>query len=461
MVKDFDVIIIGSGAALNLVEHSLSHGLKTALVDKGPIGGTCLNMGCIPSKKVIYPADVVDVIKNAKKFGIDVELKSVDFKKVLEETKESVDFESKSIEKSIKNVRMDNFSFYKTSANFVSDYSLDVGNGEIIKGKKIFIAAGARPMIPKIKRIDKIDYLTNENVFSLTTLPKSIAIIGGGYIGVEFAHFFSSFDSKVFIIQHNKQLVPNEEIEISYALKRSLEKKLEVFLGSEILEFKKEKERVKIIFDVSGLKKEIVVEKILIATGRVPNADLLNVEKTGVKLTDKGYISVNDSLETSKKNIWAFGDIIGKEMFRHTANYEANVALENGFHTKKMKMVYDAVPHAIFTSPEIASVGLTEVKARKQGFDVAIGFSKFNSVAKGDTMKDEISFAKAVIDKKTDKILGFHIFGPNASILIQEIVFAMTKKLTRRDIFDTIHIHPSMSEIIVNTLANIQHEHKH
>lgn len=454
-MKKFDVIVIGSGSGGEIVEAALSHNFSVAWVDKGPLGGTCLNVGCIPSKMLIYPADRIVEIQEAEKLGIKAEIKGVNFGTIMKHMREPIRESHEHMEQGLQNI--EEFSFYKGLGHFISDYTLKI-NDEQIQGDKIFIGSGARPLIPPIKGVETVDYLTNETVFNLTKKPDSIAIIGGGYIAVEFAHFFAAMGTKVTVFQRSDRLINSSEPEISNLLLRQMEKRMNVQTNVEVFEFKKEGKGYTVFGRNNSTGKETKVnsEKILIATGRKSNADLLKVENTGVKTDKRGYIIVNEFLETSKKNIWAFGDAIGKYMFKHVANEEALIAWQNAVHDhNKTPMDYSAVPYAVFTYPQIATVGLTEEEAKKN-HQILVGKAMYSDVAKGEAMMELEGFSKAIVDKKSGKILGFHIIGPYSPILIQEVVNAMALGGQIGYIGQGMHIHPALSELILRTLGKLK-----
>ncbi len=453
-MKEYDVIVIGSGAGAGIVDAALSNSLKTALVDKGPLGGTCLNLGCIPSKMLIYPADVIAEIQEAKKLGIHAEITGIDFNSIMERMRGTVQEGQSHIRAGIESTT--GLDFYEGEGHFIGDYIIEIKGGKI-KGQKIFIASGARPLIPPIKGIDKIDYLTNENVLELEKKPESIVIVGGGYIAAEYGHFFASMGTAVTVLQRGDKLVPNEEPEIFDLLKKVMEKRMNIYMNTEALEVKKDGDSYTVVGKDrnSGEEKELTGEKVMIATGRKSNADLLKVENTGVETDERGFIIVNDYLETSKENIWALGDAIGKQMFRHVANREAVYAWHNAIHEKKIKMDYRATPRAVFSYPQIASVGLTEEEAGKD-HEILVGKAKYSDVAKGGAMMEEEGFARATVEKSSGRILGFHIIGPHAPILIQEVINVMANEGTVQSIANGMHIHPALSELILTTLGNLK-----
>ena len=452
-MKEYDVIVVGSGAGSAIVDGALAHGLKVALVDKGPLGGTCLNVGCIPSKMLIFPADRIVEIQEAKKLGIHAEIKHVDFQTIMARTRNYVSETESRIRERVKNTP--GLDFYGSPGRFVEDYTMEVG-GQKIRGKKIYLVSGARPLIPPVTGIEEIDYLTNDNVFALEEKPESLIIIGGGYIAAEFAHFFAAVGTKVTILQRGERLVKEEEPEISDLLKEKMQERMAVHTDTEALEAKIAggEHRVVAKNHNTGEMQEFAAERVMIASGRISNADLLMVENTGVKTDTRGYIRVDENFRTSKKNIWAFGDAIGKKMFRHAANKEADVVWQNSMHGGDEKLDFLTVPHAVFTYPPIASVGMGEAEAKKL-HDVMVGKSVYSEVAKGIAMQDNQSFAKAVIEKDTWRILGFHIIGPYASILIQEVIDAMSTTGTVMPIVSGMRIHPAMPEIIFDTLRNL------
>jgi len=452
-MKEYDVIVVGSGCGMIIVDEAAAHGLKVALVDKGPLGGTCLNLGCIPSKMLIYVADKIVETQEARRLGVDVEIKAVDFKFAMERMRKTIGETRNHAQKEI--VGSDDLDFYEGEGHFVADYTIEV-NGQEIKGKKIFLASGSRPLIPRIKGMDSVDYLTNETVLQLTERPDSLIVIGGGYIAVEYGHFFAAMGTKVTILEMAERIVLPEEPEISELLKRALSRRMEVHTNVQAQEVKKTGDGATVVVQDkdAGQLKEFTAQRILVAVGRRSNADLLKAENTGLQLDERGFIKVDRHLQTNKKNIFAVGDANGQQMFTHVANKEATLAVSNAVHGTKLEMDYSAAPHAVYSYPQIASVGLTQEKAVKD-HDILVGKTKYSDVAKGEAMMEKEGFAKAVVEKNSGKILGFHIIGPYAPELIQEVVNAMESGGHIDQITGSMHIHPALSELIPQTLNNI------
>lgn len=456
-MKEYDVIIIGSGAGANLIEDGLAHNKTVALIDKGPSGGTCLNVGCIPTKMLVYPADRIMEVREARKLGITAEIKAVDFPFIMQRMRSHIGKSRDQIKTALEGA--EDFDYYGGEAQFTGEKILEV-NRKTVKGKDIFIAAGARPLIPAVKGIESVEYLTNESALRLSELPASMVIIGGGYIAVEFAHFFEAMGATVTIIQRNKRLVPEEEPEVSELLRTALSRRMQVHVDTEVTEVKQTGKVVTVTAKErgSGKQREFTTSHLLVAAGRRPNTDNLMVANTGVTVNEKGYIVVDEFYETSKKGIWAFGDIIGKKMFRHSANHEAELVWHNAIHGKKSRMNYLTVPHAVFSYPEIASVGLSEAEAVKLigKQEVLVGKAMYTDVARGEAMMETEGFAKAIVHRKTGKVLGYHIIGPQASILIQEVVNAMAADGNLWSVAKGMHIHPALPEVVLKAFGKLQ-----
>ena len=455
-MEKFDVLVVGSGSGMIVAANAVNNNMKTALVEFGPLGGTCLNRGCVPSKMLIYPADVVTMIKEAEAIGVKATVDSIDFKSIMNRMHELV---KEDVERQERAMKVDSrIKWFRSKGEFISDYTMKIGEDEI-KAEKIFIVSGARPDIPPIKGAEKTRFLTSDSLLQLETLPSSIIIIGGGYIAAEYGHFFASMGTKVTIIQRGLGLLPDEEPEISELLTNEMKKRMQIFTNHEAVEVKENGDTKTVIAknrEDSSLK-EFSAETLLIAAGRTPNSDILKPEKTGVKLDKRGYIEVNEHLETRKKNIWAFGDAIGKQMFKHVANYEAQVVWHNSTHEHKIAMDYSAAPHAVFTHPQIAAVGLKEAEAKQKGYKILVGTAEYRDTAFGAAMGKPEGFVKVILDRKTGKLLGGHIIGPFASALIQEIVDAMAVgDKTFVPIMRSMHIHPAMPEVVQNAFANLR-----
>ena len=452
-MRKYDVVVIGSGCGLSIVNEALVHGLRVALVDKGPLGGTCPNLGCIPSKMLIFPAERIAEIQEARKLGIETDIRDIAFRSIMERMRGVVRENREHLRSELSN--LDNLDFYEGEGRFSGAHTIEV-NGEEVKGDKVFIASGSRPLIPPIEGLESIDYLTNETMLQLTERPETLIIIGGGYIAVEYGHFFAAMGTRVTILEMADRLVLSEEPEIAEMLKNEMSHRMSVHKGVQAEAVKSKGHDVVVVAGdlASSERKEFTARSILMAVGRRSNADLLRVQNTGVELDERGFIKVDDYLETSKKNIFAVGDINGQQMFTHVANVEASLAVGNAIHGSKTKMDYSAAPHAVYSHPQIASVGMTEEAARK-AHKVLVGTARYSDVAQGQAMMEETGFAKAIVGADTGKILGFHIIGPYAPVLIQEVINAVASGGGIDQIQAGMHIHPAIAELIPTVLANL------
>jgi len=452
-MKEYDLIVIGTGSAMNFVDVLIQENpnMKIAVVDKDEPGGICLTRGCIPSKILLYPAELVRTIQRAREFGVDINIKKINFETVMERMRTIIYRDINMIREGLSHSK--NIDYYPTVAEFTAPYTLKVGD-DTITSKMIFLCTGSKPKIPPIKGLEKVGYHTSDTILKINQLPESIAIVGGGYIAAEYGHFFSAMESKVTIIGRNPQFLPEEEPEVSALAKRELQKHMTIITNHEVREVEKTlmgKKKLVAVNRENGKKMEITAEEILVATGRGPNTDILHPERGGIKVDEKGWIIVNEYLETSQPNVWALGDANGKYPFKHVANYESIVVYYNAILKRKVKVDYHAIPHAVFTYPEIASVGLREKEAiEKYDKDkVLIGIQRYQDTAKGEAMDVKDYFVKVIVEKKTLKILGAHIIGPYASVLIQEIINLMyTPKQSAEPIIYGMHIHPALSEVI-------------
>ena len=468
-MKKYDIIAFGTGSAMNIVSEvfSLNPNYRVAVIENENVGGICLTRGCIPSKMLLYPAEVIHETKRLGIFGIDAEIKKINLNQVITRVRESIMHESKTIEANLK--AFPKIDLYQTTGEFVEDYTVKVGD-EVIKGDKILLCIGSRPLIPPIKGLKEVGYITNKDILNLKSQPGSLAIIGGGYIAAEFGFFFNMMGTKVTIIEMLPRLVSTEEPEISDLLKRDFEKQgITVMTNYKAVEVTKKNGKKIIVAEntETGDTVEVVADEILVATGRKSNADITRVEKTGVKTDKKGWIIVNDYFETTKPNIWACGDALGRYMFKHVANYESQLVFYNAFLGKKVKPDYHAVPHAIFTYPEIASVGMKQEEAMKK-HDILVGYYPYEHTAKGEAMALKDYFVKVIVEKETYRILGAHIIGPHTSVLLQEIINLMyTREQNAVPIFEGMHIHPALSEVVERAFFSLQepeawiHPHHH
>lgn len=460
-MEDYDIISIGTGSAISIVTQALNEDpdMDIAVIENKQPGGICLTRGCIPSKMLLYPAEVVNKIIEADRFGIDVDVNSIDFQHTMERMREHVNPQSKSIGENLRN--SSDLDFYEGDTEFIDDYILEV-NDKKIRGEKIILGTGSRPFIPPIDGLEETDYLTSETFLDLEELPESSVVIGGGYIAAEYGYFLAMMGSKVTIVGRNPQFVPSEEKDVSEVLKKKLSNYMDIYTGYEAKKAKERSGEKWVLVESDDDRIKVKGDELLIATGRRSNSDVLKPERSGIKTDEKGWIEVDRQMQTSKDNIWALGDATGEHMFKHVANYEARVVYENAIEGRESMANYHAVPHAVFTYPQVASVGMDEKEASKD-HDILVGYYPFEDTAKGTAMDIKDYFVKVIVDSGDYRILGAHIVGPQASVLLQEIINLMyTKNQTFLPIYNGMHIHPSLSEVVERAFSNLHsHDHEH
>ncbi|HLQ06608.1 MAG TPA: dihydrolipoyl dehydrogenase [Nitrososphaerales archaeon] len=458
-MKSYDLIVIGTGSAMNIVDPMFrdNPNMKIAVIDKDEPGGICLTRGCIPSKILLYPAELVRLTEKAREFGIATEIASIDFAQIMTRMRSLIDKDIDSIRRGLSS--SENIDYFHEPAEFVSPYTLKVGGGTITS-KLIFLCIGSQTIIPPVKGLAEAGFLTSDEALKLKKLPKSVAIVGGGYIAAELGHFLAAMGSRVTIVGRNPQFIPEEEPEVSEVLRRELGRHMTILTNKEVREARTSGGLKRLVASdrKSGKTEEIAAEEILVATGRGPTSGILHPERGGVETDEHGWIKVDEYLQTSQPGIWAIGDADGRFMFKHVANYESEVVYYNAVLKQKVKVDYHAVPHAVFTYPEAAGVGMKENEAMekfgRQG--VLIGFYKYEDTAKGEAMAAKDYFVKVILEKQTERILGAHIAGPYASMLIQELVNAMyTGDQGPRDLRRSMYIHPALNEVVQRALTSV------
>lgn len=442
-MKNYDLITIGTGAGSIVIETALFKGHKCAVIEKGNFGGTCLNRGCTPTKVLATVADETFIFKNAGKLGINAENISVDWNKVSKNVWDKINF-NKTFRENFRNMK--NLDVFEGEASFINDKTIKVtykdGITENITADKIVINTGGITNVPNIEGLDDVGYVTGETFFG-EKFPKkpykSLIIVGGGPIGCEFAHIFDALGGNISIVQHNVRLLPKEDEEISQSiLDHFTSRNINVILNQDTLSIKKEgNEKVLKIKDrTTGEVNFVRGDEILIAPGILPATKNLGLENTNIKTDKRGYVRTNEFLETSVEDVYAIGDINGKAQFRHKANYEAETLSHNLYLAENKPedlrwARYDLVPAVTFTYPQVAHIGLSEAEATRQGYDVKVGKHMYSQTVKGYSLGfrngDPLDcFAKAVVDKETNEILGIHVIGPEAANLIQPYVNLMS-----------------------------------
>lgn len=451
--KHYDLIVIGSGSGLNVASVMANeNNWHVALVEEGPLGGTCLNRGCIPSKIVIHAADIAESIARANEFGITAHIEGIDFKKIMERATTLVDEDSQKIETNI--TAHPNITLFKGKGRFTAEKTVAIGD-RTITADRVLIAAGARPFVPPIPGLNTVDYWTSTEALRQTTQPKSLIIIGGGYIGMELGHFYGALGTDVTVIETLDLLLAREDKEIAKTFTRLFSKKYSVNLKHQITQVSQKADGTKVVLckDEEGTEHTFKAEALLVVTGTKPNTDTLGLENTAVQTTERGFVQTDEYMRTTEENVWALGDIVGKAPFKHGANYEAQAIIQNIVTPESIKVDYTIMPHAVFSSPQIAGVGLTEEMAKEQNISYEVRKKEYSKTGMGQALQEKDGFVKFLIDPQKETVLGCHIIGPEASTLIHEVVVVMTVAQGKVSALkNTIHIHPALSEVVHRAL---------
>ncbi|RHX93436.1 dihydrolipoyl dehydrogenase [Leptospira yasudae] len=447
-MKEYDIIVIGTGGGTKLVTPPSKIGYKVAVIEKESPGGTCLNRGCIPSKMLIYPAEILSLAKNSEKFQISFPGKpQVDFKTLVERISKTVDDESASILPAYE--KNPNITYIQGTATFLSDKVVTV-NGEQLTAERIFIASGARPILPNIPGLEGTPYMTSREALRRTDLPKSMIVIGGGFIALELGFAYSAFGSDVTFLVRNRML-KNEDGDVVDEFERVFSKEQKVLLHSNVqkVEYKENLFYLEVLVD--GKTIQLQAEALLVATGIRPNTDLLDLGNTNIQTDANGYIQVNEYLETTAPGVYALGDITGKYFYRHSVNFEGEFLFRTLYQEKKRSPIdYPPVPHAVFTHPQVAKVGKTEEQLKKEGIDYIAAKNPYSASATGMARLSDSGFVKILVEKKTRTVLGAHAIGDEASNVIHLFILLMTMGGTLDDLLKMIYIHPALPEIARN-----------
>ncbi len=448
MTDSFDLIIIGSGSG-NAIPESLAD-WKIALVERGTFGGTCLNVGCIPSKMFVLPADIAETAKHGPELGVHTTYDGVDWAGIRDRVFGRID----PIAEGGREYRASgtpNVELIQGTARFIAEKTLDV-EGRTITADKIIVAAGSRPTMPPIPGLSTVRFHTSDSIMRLDDLPQRLGIIGGGFIAAEMGHVFAGFGSRVTLFNRSPLLLRAQDGEIAQRFTDVFGSRVELCLGH--IPERVHQEGDTIVVTSKGERYEF--DELLVAAGREPNTDLIDAAAGGLETHHNGRLEVDDRLETNVPGVYALGDIANDWQLKHVANAEAKVVFSNLADPATPRTIdYSAVPSAVFSHPQVATVGLTEEQALSAGVDYRVGRRDFAGTAYGWALEDSTSFAKVLVDDETDLIIGAHIIGPQAATLIQPLIQAMQFGQTASDVAEKVfYIHPALSEVVENALLD-------
>jgi len=446
--KNTDLAVLGGGPGGYVAAiRAAKLGVKTMVIEKENLGGVCLNWGCIPTKALYHVAQTIDEIKKADIFGINISGWNLDFKKAMDRKDKVIAAQRQGLAFHFKK---NNIELVKGNGKLISSNKILVTgeNGQEVEviAKNIIIATGSHAANVPPFNLEDEGVIDNIGILSLTAIPESLLIVGGGVIGSEFANIFSTFGSSVTIVEMLPRVLSTEDIEVSKVIAKAFGKKgINVFTNSVIEEVKKDKG--KFLCKIKG-GDEIVVDKVLISVGRRPNSTGIGLEEIGVTIDERGFIKADSHLRTNIPNIYAIGDVNGGLQLAHVASDEGKIAAEN-IAGKDKTMDYRVIPWAVFTSPEIGTVGLNEEQARSKGINVCFGLFPFSNSGKAFITGETEGFIKVVTDKDSGEILGAQMVGPRCSDLVHEVAVAMKGEIVVDTLAETVHSHPTLSEAVM------------
>jgi mycothione reductase len=448
-VRHFDLVIIGTGSGNSIIGPEFDD-WDIAVIEQGRFGGTCLNVGCIPTKMFVYAAEVASTIRHASQYGIDATVDKVRWTDIRDRIFGRIDPIAASGEH-YRTHENPNVTVYKGWCRFIGEKRLDTGTGETITADRFVIAAGARPLIPPEVARSAVDHYTSDTVMRMDALPQRMVILGGGYIASEFAHVFSALGVQVSMVARGSALLRYHDETISQRFTAIARQRWDVHLGQ-------------VPSTVEWVGSEVVLtlpdgvrvagDELLVAVGRIPNSDLLDPGATGVAVAPDGRIVVDAYQCTTADGIMALGDISSPYQLKHVANHEARVVRHNLAHPDEpIATDHRFVPSAVFTDPQVASVGLTEGQCRQRGLDYAVAVQEYADVAYGWALEDTTGFCKVLAERGTGRLLGAHVFGRQASTVIQPLIQAMSFGLGAADMAKGQYwIHPALPEVVENAL---------
>ena len=454
MNNEFNLTVIGGGPGGYAAAIRASQlGLKVALVEEAELGGTCLNRGCIPTKSLLHSSELYSMTRHFSEFGIEIKDLAFNYTKAASKKHAVVKQLRRGVEALVKN---SGCCIFAGRGLIKSTHTVEVTGKDhrIITTDNIIIATGSMPSIPPIPGIESARVLVSDDVLNLKECPEKVVIIGGGVIGMEFATIFNALGKAVTVVEMTGTILSGVDVEISEICRKIIERKgVAIFTESKVMSLKSDSGTI-CIFENNGTEMGIEADMVIVAAGRKPKTEGIGLENIGI-LTEQGFINVNERMETSIKGIYAIGDITGKPMLAHVATAQGLVVASNAAGKDKI-MNYSVIPACIYTNPEIATVGLTEAEALKKGLSIKIGRFPISANGKSIIMGEKEGLAKLIADADTGEILGAHIIGPRATDMIAEICIAMKLESTIEEVADTIHPHPSISEIIMEAAHDIE-----
>lgn len=446
-VHAFDLVVLGAGSGLDVAAAAAREGWRVAVVEKGRLGGTCLNRGCIPSKMVLHAADVAETLRTASTFGVHPKGHVVDFAAVVRRVSAHVDAGSDAIERAF--ASRDNPRLFKGTARFVGPRRLAVGD-DTLEARHVLVATGARPRVPPIPGVEDVPYLTSTEALRIERQPRSLVIVGGGFIAAEMAHFFGALGTDVTLVVRKPGMLAEADEDVSAGYTAVARTKYRLLTEHAPVELARDGDGVRLRVRGPSGEADVRADAVLLATGVVPNSDTLDLARAGVATDPEGYVVVDEYLQTTAEGVFALGDAVGRYLLKHNANHEASYAWQNmRAPHERVPVDYWAMPHAVFGSPQSAGVGMTEAEVRALGVPYLVGRAEMKDTGMGAALAEEHGFAKVLVAAEDRRLLGCHVLGPDAATLVHEAVVAMVAGDGSVDnLLRAVHVHPALSEVV-------------
>ncbi len=456
MTEKFDAIIIGTGqAGPSMAQRMTKEGLKTAIIERKLFGGTCVNVGCIPTKTLVASARAAYMARRGTHFGVSIDGSiNIDMKRVKERKDQVVKQSNEGVTNWLKN--MDNLTVYEGHGRFESANAVSV-NGDVLEADKIVLNVGGRAFVPDMPGVNDVKYLTNSNIMDVDFLPEHLIIIGGSYIGLEFAQMYRRFGSKVTVVEMGDRLIGRDDDDVSAAVQEILQAEgVEFRLNAKCISLKKHEKGVAVSADCDSGDNEIVGSHVLLAVGRVPNTDDLGLEAAGVETNDRGFINVDDQLRTNVPGIYAIGDVNGRGAFTHTSYNDYEILAANMFDNDPRKVSDRILTYGLFTDPPLGRVGMTEREVRESGRKALIGKMMMTRVGRARERSETQGFMKILVDAETKKILGAALLGIGGDEIVHSLLDVMYADAPYTVIQRAVHIHPTVTELIPTLLGDLK-----
>ncbi|MBS1522140.1 MAG: mercuric reductase [Bacteroidetes bacterium] len=460
-MKTFDAIVIGSGQAGGPLAKKLAlSGKKTALIERRYVGGTCVNDGCTPTKTWVASAKAAYMASKGHALGVDIKSFKVNMGQIQKRKDDVVSLFRNGSQKGLEATKGLSLIFGEAAFTGPKTISVKLNDGKVeeMKADLIFMNTGCRPIIPEIEGLKDIGYLTSTSILELTKVPEHLLVIGGNYIGLEFGQMFRRFGSKVTVLEKSARIVSQEDEDVSEELTKIIEEeKIKIIANSEAVKFKETgKGNLSVTIKTDGKDHKIKCSHVLIAVGRKPNTEVLALEKAGVKTDERGFIKVNDKLETNIEGIYALGDVKGGPAFTHISYNDFTIIYRNLVKGENLSIKDRLVPYCMFTDPQLGRIGLDETEAKKQGLKVKVAKLPMDHVARAIETGDTRGFMKAIVDPKTKKILGATVLGQEGGEIMTILQMAMEGGITYEQIRYFVFAHPLYAESLNNLFITIE-----